>query len=65
MKIICADHESHSELSIRNEDGYVLHSYTFSTPEERKAFIMGFKCCQIVENSVIQSIPTDYKLVKK
>jgi len=66
MKIQIRDTEDFSEVMIKNNDGISIYCYSFSdSPQaERKAFIQGFRCALHVANSAIQSIPTDYEILK-
>ena len=64
MKIIITKHENYSEVVVRDASGVNIHAYVFDDHEQAKAFIQGFKCARSVANSLIQSMPMDYSLVK-
>lgn len=64
MKLILTTYKDHTEVSVRDNTGINLHTYTFDTKGLAEAFLTGFRCCQAVANSVIQSIPTTHEIVK-
>lgn len=61
MNVKILHHEDHSEVRVEDLSRNILHVFTFNLPDEAKAFWQGFKCCQSVVNSLVQSLPMNYK----
>jgi hypothetical protein len=64
MEIIVTEYPYHSEVTIRDASGINLHTYTFDNRKQVNAFLSGFRCSQMVANSLIQSMPMTHKTVK-
>lgn len=64
MNIIITKFEDHSEVSIRNASGIKIHTYVFDTHDQAESFMNGWRCCQIVINSLVQGLPQTYTLQK-
>jgi S-adenosylmethionine/arginine decarboxylase-like enzyme len=64
MEIIVTEYTAGSEVTIRNASGINLHTYSFENKGQVNAFLCGFRCSQMVANSLIQSMPSVHKTVK-
>lgn len=64
MKIIRIDYREFIEIVIRNDAGLNIHTFTFKTVLEVQAFMNGWRSCQSVINSLVQSLPQSYETGK-
>jgi hypothetical protein len=64
MKILVTTYKDYTEVIVRDASGANLHTYTFDTPTEANAFITGWRTCQEVANSLIQSLPQSGTFIK-
>lgn len=65
MEIIVTEYTAAGyEVTIRDASGINLHTYSFENKGQVNAFLSGFRCSQMVANSLIQSMPLVHKTVK-
>jgi hypothetical protein len=64
MEIIVTEYTASIDVTIRDASGINLHTYCFDNKGQVNAFLSGFRCSQMVANSLIQSMPMTHKTVK-
>ena len=69
MKTILEIYSDHVDVVVIDKNNKRIHVYTFDNRNEAEAFFTGFRCCQQLANSLIQSIPTihttEYAFIKQ